>query len=73
MEKEALPKREVGHLACDTCQRLAPYTGFADPALDGGWPMHRCGRVVRPFDRWTKDDPAAAADRGGAERPPQPA
>ena len=63
------PRREpeLGFLTCDTCERVVPYTGFADSALGDGWPMHRCRREVRPFDRWLKDDPTAPPTaQGGA-------
>ena len=50
-------KRVAGYLNCDTCERCIPYTGFGSAEADGGWPLHRCGREIRPFDRWTLDDP----------------
>jgi hypothetical protein len=52
------PRRVTGVLVCDTCKRVVPYTAI-DPPVPGSdpWPLHRCGLEVRPFSRFSDEDP----------------
>lgn len=49
--------RKQGFLHCRTCQTTIPYIAMGEPELDMPYPMHRCGRDIRPFDGWREDDP----------------
>lgn len=52
------PKRLNGVLVCDRCRSVVPYTAI-NPPVPGSdpWPQHRCGLEVRPFDRFSEEDP----------------
>ena len=49
-------KSVPGYLVCSTCRRVVPYHGLPDMALTGA-PQHRCGRDVKQFTRWSREDP----------------
>jgi len=63
MPKKATPSptrpiKQRGWLVCSNCRVTAEYHSLGQgPAMDGGWPMHRCGYDVKPFSEWTTDDP----------------
>lgn len=61
----AKPMRKLGHLVCHSCKRSFPYSAIGDPELDMDFPLHRCGREIRPFDTWIRDD--VPSTDGGAK------
>ena len=52
------PIKLRGWLTCSNCRVTAEFHSLGQgAAMDGGWPMHRCGYDVRPFTTWTVEDP----------------
>ena len=41
---------------CSKCSKRVPVQAFEDPNVGDGWPLHRCGLDVRPFDSAVLDD-----------------
>ena len=41
-------------LSCSKCDRTITVRVGEDPTDGHGWPQHRCGREVRPFDKQTE-------------------
>ena len=52
------PTRKPGYLYCNTCKRTVPYAAMGVPELDMPFPLHRCGRDVRPFTGWREEKTA---------------
>lgn len=54
----ARPLKIRGWLICSKCSVTAEFHGLGKgAAMDGGWPMHRCGYDIAPFTRWTERNP----------------
>jgi hypothetical protein len=51
-------KRSNGFLWCRVCQRSWQFNGTTEPS---SWPLHRCGRDVRPFNEFLQEDPNHSA------------
>ena len=51
-KKIDLPKltRRSMALSCTQCKRSITVMAFEDSEAADGWPLHRCGREIRPFD-----------------------
>jgi hypothetical protein len=47
---------QQGYLECDTCKTVVSYRGYPAPTAKDPWPKHRCGFVVREFDRFSLED-----------------
>lgn len=56
-ELDDIVKPTQGYLSCDTCGTAVLYRGYPVPTAKDPWPMHRCGWDVRPFDKFTLEDP----------------
>ena len=48
---ELYGKRQARKLSCSLCPRSVVVSVYPDPEYGEGWPRHRCGHDVRPFDR----------------------
>ena len=47
---EMWDKRRLYRLSCSRCPRSIDISVYPDPEVGDGWPKHRCGRDVLPFD-----------------------
>lgn len=45
--------RRSMELSCTLCKRTISVMAFEDSEQADGWPLHRCGREVRPFNKST--------------------
>ena len=52
----ARPRRKNLMLVCSKCSKRVPVQAHEDPNEGDGWPLHRCGLDVRPFDSAVPDD-----------------
>ena len=50
-----VPRKMVVTLSCSLCRVSVPTQVYLDPELGDGWPLHRCGLDVRPFDIATQE------------------
>ena len=44
------PRRKFLLLSCSKCSKRVVVQAYEDPTMGDGWPMHRCGHDVMPFD-----------------------
>ena len=51
-------KRRTRKLSCSVCKRWIVVSAFPLPEMGEGWPQHRCGHEVRPFDHAEVEAPA---------------
>ena len=45
------PRRRFLLLSCSKCSTKVTVQAYEDPTMGDGWPRHRCGFDVNPFDK----------------------
>ena len=50
------PRRKNLLLVCSKCSKKVPAQVYEDPDEGEGWPLHRCGHDIKPFDKAIPDD-----------------
>lgn len=53
--------RVLMELRCSKCHRVIVVQAYRDPTRDDGWPKHRCGFKVAPFDSGEPHTPTKIA------------
>jgi len=50
-EKPLIIARHMRVLSCSQCGRSITVRASEDPKEGDGWPLHRCGREIRAFNK----------------------